>query len=305
MKLGLELYRNQLNGKSYRLAQQLGCEHLVLQLVADSPTTDGRLEEVASVGGYSGTERGMGSEEIWTYESLARLTETINAAGLQVEAVGGSGPIFPPGDRPSSVDIRRWRDRFKALIRTVGGAGIPVLGYEVNAPRMASGRQVRVGRGDAHAPFQDRWKKVLDDVLPVAEEAGVILAAQVRPPAWYRRIMDLHPCAHHALEFCVADMAALAGEDVYLELEACLRAKRLACLRLGNFPSEWPSHETSADAGRADIPRLVRILRLGGYRGVVLPGCPPRMDDAAPGHAEMAHALGELRAAWQQDESAG
>ena len=291
MKLGLELRRNQLDVERFRFARQCGCTHLVLRLATDFPTVDHRLGEAASVGGYGGAEEGAAPEETWTYDALARLTEQINAAGLQVEAVGGSGPIFPPGDRPSIVDVRRWRGRFKAIIRSVGGAGIPVLGYEADPSRTATGRQIRVGRGDAHASCQNRLERFLSDVLPVAEEAGVTLAAQIRRPAWCQRIMDLHPSARHALEFCVADFSESAGDGVYLGLEACLRVRRLACVRLDG---------TSADGAGVDIPRVVRLLRLGGYRGVILPDRTPPGEDAAAWRAEVARQLDALRAALRE-----
>ena len=75
-----------------------------------------------------------------------------------------------------------------------------------------------------------RLKDFLDAVLPVAEEAGVKLAAHpddpptptlrrqprlVYQPHLYQRLLDLHPSPSNALEFCLGSIAEMTEGDVY------------------------------------------------------------------------------------------
>ena len=87
MKLGLGLYGHQHDLEHYRFARQCGCTHLVLHLTGGSRLSGGHLREAALADSYVGPAAVADPDELWTYESLSRLTEEVNAAGLQVGAV--------------------------------------------------------------------------------------------------------------------------------------------------------------------------------------------------------------------------
>ena len=111
MKLGLGLYRHQLNAEHYRFAKQCGCTHLVIHLVdyfrspggvitsnpnAPSDNSTPRGESRSNQPGPSsvalrrvddqpcGDDSGWGlagdPDKLWTFEELAAIKKEINAA---------------------------------------------------------------------------------------------------------------------------------------------------------------------------------------------------------------------------------
>ena len=324
MKLGLGLYRHQLDLEHYRFARQCGCTHVLLHLTVGTPLPGSGLREVPPAGGYGGLATSLDQEECWTYDFLTRLTEEVNAADLQVGAVDQLGPMFPYASQSGGPAKRRWLDRLKTTIRHVGGAGIPVLGYDVGLPAPGPRVSGRFARGDAETfgirappeqrsgrgrqparPLVSRWEECLRELLPVAAEAGVTLAAQVREPDLYETMGELNSSVHHALEFCLTRVAASAGDGVYVALETLLRDQRIAWVRLGNVGVGPPHlYESFVDDGEIDILRITRILKLGGYGGMIVPRHAPQMAGPAPWHTGMAHTLGYLQAAVRASDTA-
>ena len=86
-----------------------------------------------------------------------------------------------------------------------------------------------------------RLEEFLHEVVPVAEEAGVRLAAHpddpplpslrgtarlVHKPEFYQRLLDIHPSPSNALEFCQGTLAEMVGEmDVYEAIDTYSRAE--------------------------------------------------------------------------------
>ncbi|RME95239.1 MAG: D-mannonate dehydratase, partial [Verrucomicrobia bacterium] len=164
-----------------------------------------------------------------------------------------------------------------------------------------------------------RVKDFLDALLPVAEEAGVTLAAHpddpplptvrgqprlVYQPHLYDRLYNLHPSPRNAYEFCVGTLAEMTGGDVYEATETAARAGRIAYVHLRNVRGKVPHYrETFIDEGDVDVLRILRILHRHGFDGVVIPDHAPQVTCAAPWHAGMAYALGYLRAMMQVVEA--
>jgi mannonate dehydratase len=160
-----------------------------------------------------------------------------------------------------------------------------------------------------------RLKDFLDALLPVAEEAGVTLAAHpddppmptirgqprlVFQPRLYQRLLDLRPSPRNALEFCVGTLAEMTEGDIYDVVDTYSRQGKLAYVHLRNVRGKVPFYkETFIDEGDVDVLRVLRILKQNGFTGVVIPDHAPQMACAAPWHAGMAYALGYLRAAMQ------
>jgi mannonate dehydratase len=152
-------------------------------------------------------------------------------------------------------------------------------------------------------------------VVPVAEEAGVTLAAHpddppmptmraqprlVYRPALYQKLIDLQPSPRNALEFCIGTIAEMSEGDVYAAVDQYSRQGRLAYVHLRNVRGKVPFYkETFIDDGDVDVLRVLRILKKNRFEGVIIPDHAPQMSCAAPWHAGMAYALGYLRAALQ------
>ncbi len=152
----------------------------------------------------------------------------------------------------------------------MGEAGIPVLGYNFSIAGVSGRISAPMGRGGAitvgmDGPVDDKpipngtvwnmvydqnaapgslpsisrdelWSRLqrfLEDVVPVAEQAGVRLAAHpddppmptirqqprlVYQPRMYQRLLDIAPSKSNQLELCVGTLAEMTEDDVYRPL---------------------------------------------------------------------------------------
>ena len=351
MKLGLGLYRHQLNEEHYRFAKQCGCSHIVAHLVDYFRSSRSNQPGDQPVGDDTGWGLAGDPDQLWTYEELAALKRQINSAGLELEAIENLDPadwhdILLDGPR-KGLHL----ENVKTIIRNIGKAGIPILGYNFSIAGVAGRVKGPFARGGAEAvgmdgPFDkpmpngmawnmvyDRtapagtvpsattdqlWQRLegfLEAVIPVAEEAGVTLAAHpddpplpsirgqprlVYQPRLYQKLLDLKPSPCNALEFCVGTLAEMTEGDIYDVVGTYSRQGKLAYVHLRNVRGKVPFYkETFLDDGDVDVLRVLRILKQNNFEGVVIPDHAPQMSCAAPWHAGMACALGYLRAGMQ------
>ena len=159
------------------------------------------------------------------------------------------------------------------------------------------------------------WARVedfLNEVIPVAEEAGVRLAAHpddppmptirgtarlVYQPDYYQRLLDIKPSRSNALEFCIVTLAEMTEGDIYEVIDRYSRQDAIGYIHFRNVRGKVPHyHEVFVDEGDVDMIRAMRILRDNGYNGVIIPDHTPQMTCNAPWHAGMAYALGYMRA---------
>jgi mannonate dehydratase len=246
-------------------------------------------------------------------------------------------------------------ENVKTIIRNLGRAGVPVLGYNFSLPGVAGRIQGPFARGGAlsvgmqgadQTPIPDGsiwnmvydpdappgnvptatseqlWQRLadfLEAVVPVAEEAGVTLAAHpddppvpvlrgqprlVYQPHLYQRLIDLKPSRRNALEFCVGTLAEMTDGNIYEVVDQYSRQGKLAYVHLRNVRGKAPHyHETFIDDGDVNALRVLEILKQNDFQGVVVPDHTPQMDCAAPWHAGMAFALGYFRAAMKKFET--
>jgi mannonate dehydratase len=171
------------------------------------------------------------------------------------------------------------------------------------------------------ATSEQLWQRLgefLDAALPVAEEAGVTLAAHpddppmptmraqprlVYQPQFFQKLLDLRPSPANALVFCIGTLAEMTEGDVYEATEQYSRQGKLAYVHLRNVTGKVPNYrETFIDDGDVDVPRVLRILKRNNFDGVIIPDHTPQMTCDAPWHAGMAHALGYIKAAMDMVE---
>jgi mannonate dehydratase len=351
MNLGLGLYRHQLNEEHYRFAKQCGCSHVVAHLVDYFRSSRSNKPGDQPVGDDTGWGLAGDPDQLWTYEELAALRRQINTAGLELEAIENFDPAHWHDILLDGPKKGLHLENVKTIIRNVGKAGIPIFGYNFSIAGVAGRVKGPFARGGAEAvgmdgPFDkpmpngmawnmvydrgappgtvssattdqlwQRLKGFLDEVIPVAEEAGVTLAAHpddppvptirgqprlVYQPRLCQKLLDLKPSPRNALEFCVGTLAEMTEGDIYDVADTCSRQGKLAYVHLRNVRGKAPSYkETFIDDGDVDVLRVLRILRQNGFNGVVIPDHAPQMACAAPWHAGMAYALGYLRAGMQ------
>ena len=351
MKLGLGLYRHQLNEEHYRFAKQCGCSHIVAHLVDYFRSSRSNQPGDQPVGDDTGWGLAGDPDQLWTYEELAALKRQINTAGLELEAIENFDPAHWHDILLDGPKKELHLENVKTIIRNVGKAGIPIFGYNFSIAGVAGRVKGPFARGAAEAVGMDGpldkampngmvWNMVYDrsapvgtlrsattdqlwqrlegflkEIIPVAEEAGVTLAAHpddpplpairgqprlVYQPRLYQKLIDLKPSPRNALEFCVGTLAEMTEGDIYDVVETYCRQGKLAYVHLRNVHGKVPFYkETFIDDGDVDVLRVLRILKQNGFKGVVIPDHAPQMACAAPWQAGMAYAIGYLRAGMQ------
>ena len=183
MKLGLGLYRHQLNAEHFRFARQCGCTHLVVHLVDYFRSSRSNQPGDQPVGDDTGWGLAGDPDRLWTFEELAALQAARST---------------PPGwnSRPSRTSIPRTGttccstarrsaqqlENLKTIIRNVGRAGIPIFGYNFSIAGVAGRVKGPFARGGAEAvgmdgPFDTPmpngmvWNMVYDREAPPGHRA--------------------------------------------------------------------------------------------------------------------------------------
>jgi mannonate dehydratase len=357
MKIGLGLYRHMLTRDYYDFTRQAGCTHVVVHLVdyfsqgASNPRTNQPTGSKYEAWGVAGDP-----DQLWTVTELKTLRGEIESAGLVLAAIENLDPahwhdiLLDGPRRPQQIE------NVKTIIRRMGEAGIPVLGYNFSLAGVCGRVTAPEGRGGAitvgmDGPGDDvpipngmiwnmiydrsspagrlpsisqdelwlRLRRFLEDVIPVAEDSGVRLAAHpddppmptmrqqprlVYQPHMYQRLIDLAPSSSNTLELCVGTLAEMTEGNIYEAVDQYSKQGRIAYIHLRNVVGKVPHYrETFIDEGDVDMVRILAILHGNGFDGVVIPDHTPQMTCSAPWHAGMAHTLGFMLAAKAMIES--
>lgn len=356
MHLGFGLYRHMLTEENLRFAVQAGATHLVVHLTDYFAGRDSAGPDDQPVGDRWGWGYAGDPAQLWTAKQLNALRQRVEQAGLRLHALENLDPAFWSEVLLDGPRRDAHIENVKSIVRAMGEAQIPVLGYYFSLAGVAgrtTGAYARGGaqavgmegpvddplpRGmvwnmiidpealdEAHAPvdydtLHDRRRRFLDEVLPVAEAAGVTLAAhpddpplpEIRrtprlmyKPSLCQQLLDDHPSPANQLELCIGTLAeADTEEDLYAWLDRFAAQQRIGYVHLRNVRDKAPHYrETFIDEGTVDVQRVLGILRRHDFQGVVIPDHAPQMACDAPWHAGMAFAMGYLKAAMRAVEA--
>jgi len=348
MKLGLGFHKARISRENFRFARQAGCTHAVVHLVdryrgEALPGTDPTC---------FGQTRARG--RLWSEDSLREVKTMAEDEGLTLEAVENIDPSFWCDVLLDGPRKQEQMEGLKTLVRRLGKVGIPILGYNFSIAGVWGRVPGPVARGGAVAAmFSEKtrpaetpvprgqlgnlvydpapppgdigtvspeqiWRRFqdfLEALVPVAEEAGVRLAAHPDDPPLpvlrgtarlihrhehLRQVLELVPSRANALEFCLGTLQEMAEGDLYETVDRHSREGAIAYIHFRNVRGKAPRyHEVFVDEGDLDMIRVLRILRRNGYDGVLIPDHAPEMTCDAPWHAGCAHAIGYMLGALQ------
>jgi mannonate dehydratase len=344
-----------LNDDYYAFARQCGATDVVVHLCDYGVKTNAAGEKVNQP---VGDHRGWGVADhpgLWSLDEVTRIRDELHAHDLNLFAIENFDPaqwhdILLAGPRRAEQI-----EQAKEQIRIFAEAGVEVFGYNFSLTGV-TGRVNLSTRGGAtsvgldgmtdeleaplprsmvwnmeydssaqgfHEPVseEDLWDRVsvfLNELLPVAEECGIRLAAHPDDPPLprvhqqpklvyrydhYQKLLDLNPSPSNALEMCVGTLSEMDDDDLYGCVERYARQKSIGYVHLRNVVGKVPHYrETFIDDGDVDVRRVLQILADSGFDGVIIPDHAPQMTCSAPWHAGMAFAMGYLRAMMQDLE---
>jgi mannonate dehydratase len=352
MKLGLGLYRNMLTPEYVRFAKQAGATHIVAHMPGNFAKDKQKVitSDDAALGfgmdalgdpiwTYEGLRdlkamvdaEGMQLEALENFapqhwydvlldgprkrqqiEHLKHILRDMGRVGIPIlgynfSIAGVWGRVEGPFARGGAISVG-----YENPVQPLIPAGMvwnmvydPEL-YDAENPKGT------VGPVSSDALW-GRFSAFLQEMLPVAEYAGVKLALHpddpplptlrgtarlVHTPDGYQRVLDLSPSQANTMEFCIGTLAEMPDGDIYEIVDRYSRTGRIGYVHFRNVRGTVPYyHETFVDEGDTDMIRVLRILRKNGYDGVLIPDHTPLVACAAPWHAGIAYALGYMNAA--------
>ena len=129
-------------------------------------------------------------------------------------------------------------------------------------------------------------------ITPVAEEEGIRLGIHPDDPpvkeiggvprilnsfVAYKKLMDIYPSDHNAIEFCQGTFSEMEGEDIYEMIKYFAERNKILYVHFRNVSSPTPGdfHEEFINTGYVDMYKAMKTYRDAGYKGCF-------MDDHCP-----------------------
>lgn len=289
---------------------------------------------------------------------LIAIKNQVEAAGLELSVIEGYLPIerIKVGRDDDGGELAELKD----LIRTMGDIGIPVLCYnfmagtdwvrtKLDVPERGGAKvtqfDLRVvqqavllghdgagthesasadsgldGTGLTHARLWENLERLLHEIVPVAEQAGVALAMHPDDPPLddllgrprimnsvesFERLLQLVPSPANGICFCQGTFAEM-GVDIPSAIRRLGPHIRYVHFRDVNGNAELFT-ETFHDNGKTDMAAAMRAYREVGFKGPIRPDHVPQLvgeDDGEPGYTMLGRlfAYGYIRGLLQATE---
>lgn len=311
MRIGLGQF-NELTEEQLLFVKQCGCDDFLL----NTPKLPGDTR--------------------WEYEDLVALRERSEAAGLRLMALENVPVRFYDQIMLGAPGRDEQLANMQHIVRSMGRAGIPILGYHwmpnsvwrtnweapvrggacSNAFRMEEAKDAPLSHGRVYteAEMWDNYDWYLSRMLPVCEEAGVRMALHPDDPPvpslggvarlfrnfeGFARAMETHPSPMHGLDFCHGCWSEMrAGEGVLEAIEYFGSRGRLFYIHFRDVVGGAEDFtEVFLGDGNMEPVTVMKALKDVGFRGFIIDDHVPRMVNDTPWcHRGRAWSTGYLQA---------
>jgi len=187
-------------------------------------------------------------------------------------------------------------------------------GFDIEDLDSPYDRAPDVERDYDESELWDNYQGFLEEVLPVAEEAGVQLALHPADPPTveqlggiprlfrnveaFERAMEIVPSDNHGLKLCLGCFSEMPETDVTEVIEQFGRNDDIVFVHFRDVVGTWPSFtETFVDDDQSNFDPLsaIETLQHVGFDGAVVPDhVPDIVGDTEWGHRSRAHAVSYL-----------
>jgi mannonate dehydratase len=271
----------------------------------------------------------------WEYEDLLALRQRADGGGLRLMALENVPVSFYDKVMLGLPGRDEQIEHMKTTVRNMGKAGIPILGYHWMPNSVWRTPEPATLRGGAkgtrfdmaehiNAPLthgrvytdDEMWANYdyyLERLLPVAEEAGVILALHPDDPPveslggvarifrnfeGFKRAMTQFDSPNHGLDFCMGCWSEMKADRALDAVRYFGERKRIIYVHLRFVQGEVPCfNECFINEGTVNPFDVVKTLKEVGFTGFMIPDHVPQMvNDSRWGHRGRAYAIGYMTA---------
>ena len=272
------------------------------------------------------------SDGRYSTEFFQEARKKAESHGMQLNSIfmaGWDGITLAAPDRDEKIDA------WCTMLRCIGAAGIPHLGYNFKPMGNFRTPSVPPGRGGTkystfdyevfsgnrpkpHEPpvsAEEMWDRIeyfLRRVIPVAEENGVRMALHPDDPPipeplggvaqivstldQYRRIFDVAPSDSNGMLFCQGCVAEM-GVDVYETIREMATKRKIIYVHFRNVRGCLPSfQEVFLDEGDQDMLKAMETYKEAGFNGPFMMDHTPGFPEGDSARVGRAYAVGYIRA---------
>jgi len=286
-----------------KLIKQLGVDDILLNMYKNN-LIDTDFDELPLPGNHQ-----------WEYKDLLMLRNHVENAEIRLLALENMPFSFYDKLMMGQDGREEQMKHVQETIFNMGRAGIPVLGYgwtpsgvwrsSTTFPIRGGALAMNVDLDDfKDAPLthgrifseEEMWEYYhyfLEGVLPVAEEAGVTLAAHPNDPPTpvlggvpqllrsfeaYKKAMSLVESENHGLQYCLGNFSEM-GANIEEVTEYFGKQDKLVYVHFQTVSNPLPRfNEVFVDMpGYYDPVAVLKKLKEVGFKGMVMPGHVPKI----------------------------
>ena len=274
------------------------------------------------------------SDRRWEYEDLLALRQQVEGHGLRLAAIENVPTSFYDKAMLGLPGRDEQIENYQAIVRNMGRAGIPILGYHWVPNGVWRTSRTTPDRGGARvtsfdyelvkdAPLthgrvfteEEMWANYtyfVKAVMPVAEEAGVKLALHPDDPPVpslggvarifrsfeaFKRGLEIADSPAAGLDFCQGCWSEM-GPGVLDAIRYFGSRGKILYVHFRDVKGHVPKfEETFVSTGNVDMFEAMKVYKEVGFTGFFLDDHVPHLvEDSAWGHRSRAYAIGYIQA---------